>query len=630
VKRIAILFFILAFLVLPNHARAEAPEKKKITEIDDLPRHTYRVTSVLTDLIMKDELFESFVAQVRTDIENDLKIYEIENKPTLMNFHKTLLALDMCNGHYDAALNRLAQMRDLEDKQILRLTHGLIEESIIEAYQKVGRDDDAAYHQTFAENLSEAVERLPWVTVQERIEEIKGKNEMYSKELLLGLMQSQFEPAVRQTGHVSNEVAAQIIGVRYLIHVQLPLKKQIIDVLEKCISASRVEKPDIWAERYVDVTGTENLTPVVIAIWDTGVDTDVFRDQLFTNTRERLNRKDDDGNGYVDDIHGIAYTLEVEKTPELMYQIVDAEKRLPELKDLVKGFFDIRAAIQSTEAKLLQRKLAVMRIEDVKTILEDLMQFVLYMHGTHVAGIATRGNPAARILVARLTVDYRRIPIMPSVARAEKNARMFKEVVKYFKQQEVRVVNMSWEGAVKETEAELEANGICEDAEERARLAREIFEIERDAIYDAIRSAPQILFVNSAGNENDDASFEDYYPTAFDLPNVLAVGAVDQAGVMTSFTSFGECVDVYANGFEVESYMPGGERMKGSGTSMSSPNVANLAAKLLALDPTLTTEEVITLIKEGAEPNAEGLPVMNPKRSLEILKTKERRQSDLR
>ena len=626
-NRIAILIFSLAFFLSPKYVCAEASGKKRIMSIDDLPRHTYSVTGTLTDLVMNKESFVSLASQVRADVENDLEIYEIGNKSTMMHFLKTLLALDMCNGDYDGAIDRINQIRGLEDKQVLRLTHGLIEESIIKAYQKAGRDNEAAYKHAFADILSKAMDKLPWVIIQERIEEIKGKNEMYSTELLLGPIQSQSEPAVRQTGHVSNEVAAQIIGIRYLIDIQMRFKEEIVNVFEKCISANRVERPDIWVERYIDLTGTENLTPVVIAIWDAGVDTDVFSDQLFVNTRERLNSKDDDNNGYVDDIHGIAYTLEVEKTPELIYQIVDAENRLPKLKDLVKGFLDIRAAIESPEAKSLRQKLAVMRSEDVGNILEDLMQFVLYMHGTHVAGIATQGNPAARILVARLTVDYRRIPIMPSVARAEKHAAMFKEVVEYFKQQGVRVVNMSWEGALRETEAELEANGIGEDAAERARLAREIFDIERDAMYSAVKSAPEILFVNSAGNENDDSSFEDYYPTAFDLPNVLAVGAVDQAGDMTSFTSFGECVDVYANGFEVESYMPGGERMKGSGTSMSSPNVANLAAKLIACEPLLTTGEVIALILDGADRVEDGgLVLINPKRSVELLKSFERNE----
>jgi subtilisin family serine protease len=43
----------------------------------------------------------------------------------------------------------------------------------------------------------------------------------------------------------------------------------------------------------------------------------------------------------------------------------------------------------------------------------------------------------------------------------------------------------------------------------------------------------------------------------------------------------------------VESYVPGGEKMKLSSTSMASPNVANLAAKLFALDPNLTPQQAL-------------------------------------
>ena len=72
------------------------------------------------------------------------------------------------------------------------------------------------------------------------------------------------------------------------------------------------------------------------------------------------------------------------------------------------------------------------------------------------------------------------------------------------------------------------------------------------------------------------------------LPNLLTVGAVDSAGEEAAFTSYGPTVRVHANGFQVESYLPGGSRVAMSGTSMSSPQVANLAAKLLAVNPTRT------------------------------------------
>ena len=63
---------------------------------------------------------------------------------------------------------------------------------------------------------------------------------------------------------------------------------------------------------------------------------------------------------------------------------------------------------------------------------------------------------------------------------------------------------------------------------------------------------------------------------------------MDKAGDEASFTSYGPTVVVDANGYEVESYIPGGDRLKMSGTSMASPNVANLAAKILAVNPKLT------------------------------------------
>jgi subtilisin family serine protease len=89
----------------------------------------------------------------------------------------------------------------------------------------------------------------------------------------------------------------------------------------------------------------------------------------------------------------------------------------------------------------------------------------------------------------------------------------------------------------------------------------------------------------------------------------------------TDFTSYGDTVVVYANGYDVESYVPGGSRMKKSGTSMASPDVANLAAKLIALDPSLTPVQVIELIKKGATASEDGrLHLIDAKASVALLR----------
>jgi subtilisin family serine protease len=53
---------------------------------------------------------------------------------------------------------------------------------------------------------------------------------------------------------------------------------------------------------------------------------------------------------------------------------------------------------------------------------------------------------------------------------------------------------------------------------------------------------------------------------------------------------------------------------------MASPNVANLAAKLFALDPSLTPEQVIDLIKRGATASEDGRRhLIDEKRSVALL-----------
>ena len=180
---------------------------------------------------------------------------------------------------------------------------------------------------------------------------------------------------------------------------------------------------------------------------------------------------------------------------------------------------------------------------------------------------------------------------------------------------------MSWGGSLRSIESALEAHSVGDTPEERKALAREIYTISDTALREAIRDADDILFIISAGNADNDIRFDEYYPSSYDYPNVLTVGAVDSAGDETSFTSLGK-VDIYANGYEVESYVPGGNRIPFSGTSMSSPQVTNLAAKLLALAPDLSLSELRELIVAGAEEKDLGerrILLMDPRASRQLL-----------
>lgn len=616
---------LAAAIIWPAAAYAqEGPRQKiKINTLDDLPRHAYKITGSVSELLKSDKDFAEFAKQVRADIEGDLAKYEIDDAATLQRLYGTLSRLDLLTGRYDDALKRIEQIRALEDKEALKLVIGLTSKALIAARHETGKGvDDATTKAAFRRRLAARVEELPWDIVQDEIKQAKGRAEIFSESLIMGMVQARFDPIVAKKGEVSSDIAGGIVGIRYTLEWRLPLKEELVAVYGDVIDRHQVAKMDIWPARAVTLKKEQNLKPTVIGIWDSGVDASVFEGQMFVNRNEKPDGKDTDGNGFVDDLHGIAFDLEGRRTPEMLYPLGEAAGRINDIMKHMKGFMDVQAAIDSPEATALKRQLASLGKDEVDDFIEDLSLCGSYMHGTHVAGIAIEGNPFARTLIARNMFDYHLIPKPLTIEIARRHAQSYRDTVGYFKEHNVRVVNMSWGWTLKEIESGLEANGIGETAEQRAELASKILSILRKGLHDAIQAAPEILFVNAAGNEDADVEFDEVIPSSFDLPNLLIVGAVDQAGEPTSFTSSGRNVVVYANGFEVESYVPGGEQIKASGTSMSSPNVMNLAAKLITLKPTLKPTAVIELIKKGADRKEGTHPylLLNPKRSVELLR----------
>jgi subtilisin family serine protease len=288
-----------------------------------------------------------------------------------------------------------------------------------------------------------------------------------------------------------------------------------------------------------------------------------------------------------------------------------------------KGVSDSQAGVDSPDAKAFREYVKGLKAEEVQGFLEDLGLYGNYSHGTHVAGIAAAGNPFAKILGVRLTFDFKSIPRYDmNIQTAEAWAKSFVDTVAYMKKAGVRVVNMSWGLSRQNIEEMIEQRGTIKDPKERAEMSRKVFGIMIGGMTEAMKSAPEILFVPAAGNSDNDNVFSEMMPTGIDLPNVITIGAIDSSGKPTSFTTFGKGVTLYANGFEVESYVPGGKRFKYSGTSMAAPNVTNLVGKMLAVNPSLTTAQVIEALKANADPMAgyEGRYIVNPKKTVGAVK----------
>ena len=244
------------------------------------------------------------------------------------------------------------------------------------------------------------------------------------------------------------------------------------------------------------------------------------------NPGERANGVDDDGNGYVDDVHGFDFA------------------------------------------------------NDDSTVYDGGTRGSLDDHGTHVAGTIGAKADGAGVVGVNHQVTMisgkflgRRGGALADAVRA----------VDYFtdlKKRGVNVVatNNSWGGG-----------GYSK------------------ALEDAIRRADAvgILFVAAAGNSGTNNDVTASYPSNYDLPNVIAVAAIDKAGALASFSQYGaRTVDIGAPGVGVWSTTAADSWSSYNGTSMATPHVTGAAALYAASHPGATASAVKGAILSSAVPTA--------------------------
>ena len=138
-------------------------------------------------------------------------------------------------------------------------------------------------------NLQTRVDELPWDVVQDDVEQLKGNYEILSKNVLVGLAQTQIDPSMENSNSISGDAAARLIGFRKYIELIFPVKEEAIEVFSNYIDKNKIEKEDIWISREVNLTNVSGLSDVMVGIWDSGVDVEVFKDQIYINTEDKKN-----------------------------------------------------------------------------------------------------------------------------------------------------------------------------------------------------------------------------------------------------------------------------------------------------------------------------------------------------
>ncbi len=586
-----------------------AAEKQRIEKESDLPRFSYKISEPLEKIVKDKTLFAKTTVKIRADMEGVLEKYEIADKASHRQYLESLMLLDFLLENYDEALVKSEKVRALEEKPADKLLAALRLRAMVAAVKKTGSLNTPEYFELVKQFIDKEISAYSYTVIANDIKSMKASAEVIGEGRLLGGVKDVLQKTVdKNGGNLSSDLAEVLINVRYSLETALPLKKTLIATYGAYLDRNKIEKADIWAARNIALSATGNYQPVNVAVWDSGVDGKLFPKQLLTDASGKL--------------ASIAFDLESKPSKDALYPIPKGlTKELPMLLSRTKGFSDLQSNVDSSEASEVKQLLSSLKSEQFQPTMEKLGLVGNFVHGTHVAGIAVDGNPWARLVNARISFDYKLQPNpCPSLALSKRGALAHQAYVDFFKKNKVRVVNMSWGGSVKGGESSLESCGIGKTTEERQKLARTYFEIEKKALIKAFSSAPEILFITAAGNSNSDSSFGEFIPSSIVLPNLLTVGAVDKAGDEAPFTSYGPTVKVHANGYQVESYLPGGSRVALSGTSMASPNVANLAAKILAVKPSLKPQEVIDIIQDTAEETFDGRrKLINPIKAVQKL-----------
>jgi hypothetical protein len=569
--------------------------KTVVTSAEQLPRRSVRLHKLPSVYLAgpRDEL-KPLADALEANLRADLERFDIRDAATLREYQASLLTLAQFRGDWAAVPALVERLRSLQDKPGPRATTGVLAQIVAE--QQAARRD-AAWVRAEVEKRYGA---LTWSEVADVVKGSKGQFELLNPALVQGVFEQQVDVMARNLGlDVPEDLVSSIVGARVQNELLVPLRAEIVAGLQAVVDrhASVAARPDLWTPRQFAIPAGARAGEVGIGIWDSGVDLSLFRP-----TPGR----------------GIAFDREMRPSQALLRPLGDAGPRWPQLRQTLKGAMDLRAALDTEDARRLKQAVASLRADQAKAFQEDLALAGLYTHGTHVAGIAVEGNPFARVFTVSMLWEHRTEPVRPGEELSRRTAEAYAQIVRALQAQKVRVVNMSWRYAASGYEGMLAWHNVGATAEERKQIARRLFETEREALRSAIASAPEILFVAGSGNEDNDADFEEYIPAGLQLPNLLTVGAVDRAGEETSFSTFGRTVVLHANGFEVESLLPGGDRVKFSGTSMASPQVANLAAKLFALNPALTVAQVRDAILQGADRRGR-VNLVHPRRSAELL-----------
>ena len=200
-------------------------------------------------------------------------------------------------------------------------------------------------------------------------------------------------------------------------------------------------------------------------------------------------------------------------------------------------------------------------------------------HGTHVGGIIGANHNG--IQIAGIAPNATLLSISHDLYISPTISQELASGIGYARVNGASIINNSWG----------DQGGQFYDTMHSAIL--------EDAINTAIttgRNGKGMVVIFASGNWNSTTAD---YPGNCN-PDILVVGSINSLENRSSFSSYGNCLDIMAPGENILSTLPNNAIGYMSGTSMAAPHVAGIAALILSVNPSLTGKQVVNIIEKSA------------------------------
>ncbi|RYY61774.1 MAG: hypothetical protein EOO05_05275, partial [Chitinophagaceae bacterium] len=393
--------FFLSITILLFALPVYAQVKTVARSAKDLPVHAYPAKDSLAVIVKDDTRLDALGAEVKSAILADLAAYDIADSALLKSFYFDLADISFYQHDYAAALKYYDLVKSLETKPAAIATSGLVKRSQMMA----GDPASDGYLTRFRAALVSNLGLIPYTTAESSLQRIRGQYKNIDAAGMIQMASRDLDPALAK-GSLTREDAGYLLFLHYEMPLFDRLAPVISSVMDSLVAANATKVVNVWPARSVTLEAGKPYKPVVVCVFDLGTDVSLFKDRLYTNPKERMDGIDNDKNGFVDDVHGVAFDVNENKvTPLLKPWPAAQEKLLPVRLKLMKGFADERAGVNSTEAALFRDSIKMADAKGKSDLIASMGEMNAYAHGTHVAGITLDGNPYARMMVVRMSSD---------------------------------------------------------------------------------------------------------------------------------------------------------------------------------------------------------------------------------